>query len=201
MNVNEAQIKFNEARAEVFRATSALEGAKAQRAKAIASHAAGDTGPKLDAADNAIQAAQRKLEIAEVAAGNAQRELEAARALVLPSFAEGLPVVIMEALALGRPVIATSIAGVPELVEPGKNGWLVPAGAVEPLVEAMAEALTADPRELDAMGRAGAARASVQHDAAVEAAKLAGLLGGPDAITAAGRTARPGASLQGAAAG
>lgn len=79
MNVNEAQIKFNEARAEVFRATSALEGAKAQRAKAIASHAAGDTGPKLDAADNAIQAAERKLEIAEVAAGNAQRELEAAR--------------------------------------------------------------------------------------------------------------------------
>ena len=48
----------------------------------------------------------------------------------------------MEALAQGRPVISTYIAGIPELVEPGVNGWLVPAGAVEPLVDAMAEALT-----------------------------------------------------------
>ena len=49
------------------------------------------------------------------------------RALVLPSFAEGLPVVLMEAMALGRPVLATNVAGVAEPVEPGKNGWLVPA--------------------------------------------------------------------------
>ena len=46
-----------------------------------------------------------------------------------------------EAMALGRPVISTFIAGHPELVEPGVNGWLVPAGAVEPLVDAMAAAL------------------------------------------------------------
>jgi colanic acid/amylovoran biosynthesis glycosyltransferase len=105
-----------------------------------------------------------------------RRELEAARALVLPSFAEGLPVVIMEAMALGRPVIATSIAGIPELVEPGRSGWLVPAGAVAPLVEAMAEALAADPAELDRMGRAGAARAAEQHDADAEAGKLAALI-------------------------
>jgi glycosyltransferase involved in cell wall biosynthesis len=108
-----------------------------------------------------------------------RRELEAARALVLPSFAEGLPVVIMEAMALGRPVIATSIAGIPELVEPGRSGWLVPAGAVEPLVEAMDEALAADPAELLRMGRAGAARATELHDAAAESAKLAALIAGP----------------------
>ena len=82
MNINEAQIKFNEARAEVFRAISAVEDAKAKRAKAIASHAVGDTSYKLDVADNAIQTAQRKLEIAEVAAENAQRDLEEARATV-----------------------------------------------------------------------------------------------------------------------
>jgi glycosyltransferase involved in cell wall biosynthesis len=110
-----------------------------------------------------------------------RRELEAARALVLPSFAEGLPVVIMEAMALGRPVISTQIAGIPELVEPGKSGWLVPAGVVEPLVEAMAEVLTTDPSELDRMGRAGAARATQQHDASTEAGKLAGLIAGPSA--------------------
>jgi glycosyltransferase involved in cell wall biosynthesis len=128
-----------------------------------------------------------------------RRELEAARALVLPSFAEGLPVVIMEAMALGRPVIATAIAGIPELVEAGRSGWLVPAGAVEPLVEAMAEALAADPAELDRMGRAGAARAAGQHDAAVESGKLAGLIAGPVAIDL--QASYPAEALRGAVTG
>src|SRR5690348_8438632 len=60
-------------------------------------------------------------------------EILAARALVLPSFAEGLPVVIMEAMALGRPVISTFVAGIPELVHTGEHGWLVPAGDSEAL--------------------------------------------------------------------
>ncbi|HXI87140.1 MAG TPA: glycosyltransferase, partial [Parvularculaceae bacterium] len=59
--------------------------------------------------------------------------LERARALVLPSYAEGLPVSIMEAFSLARPVISTYIAGIPELVVPGQNGWLVPAGDAEAL--------------------------------------------------------------------
>lgn len=130
-----------------------------------------------------------------------RRELEAARAMVLPSFAEGLPVVIMEAMALGRPVISTYVAGIPELVEPGKSGWLVPAGALDPLVDAMAEVLAAEPATLEAMGRAGAARVAERHDAAAEAARLAALFAGLDADATAGRPVRPGASLQGAAAG
>lgn len=130
-----------------------------------------------------------------------RRELEAARALVLPSFAEGLPVVIMEAMALGRPVISTYVAGIPELVEPGKSGWLVPAGALDPLVDAMAEVLAAEPARLEAMGRTGAARVAERHDAAAEAAKLAALFAGLETDATAGRPARPGASLQGAAAG
>ena len=105
-----------------------------------------------------------------------RREMEAARALVMPSFAEGLPVVIMEALALGRPVISTYVAGIPELVEPGRHGWLVPAGAVEPLATAMAAALTADTIDLEAMGRAGAARVAEQHNVNNEAKKLADLI-------------------------
>ena len=92
------------------------------------------------------------------------QELVNARALVLPSFAEGLPGVFFEAMALGRPVISTFIAGHSELVEPGVNGWLVPAGAVEPLVDAMAEALSADPGELERMGRAGAAGRGATRD-------------------------------------
>src|SRR5262245_38892039 len=60
-----------------------------------------------------------------------RRLLSEARALVQPSFAEGLPVVMMEALAMARPVIGTMIAGIPELVLDGVNGWLVPAGNVD----------------------------------------------------------------------
>jgi colanic acid/amylovoran biosynthesis glycosyltransferase len=110
------------------------------------------------------------------------KELLSARVLVLPSFAEGLPVVIMEALALGRPVISTYVAGIPELIEPGINGWLVPTGALEPLVNAMAEALTANPTELDRMGRAGAAKVAEQYDVLVEAKKLASLMANPRVI-------------------
>lgn len=100
-------------------------------------------------------------------------ELRAARALVLPSFAEGLPVVIMEAMALGRPVISTFVAGIPELVRPEENGWLVPAGDVEELAVAMRACLSADPRRLNEMGAAGRERVMQRHSADVEAAKLA----------------------------
>lgn len=99
-------------------------------------------------------------------------ELLAARALVLPSFAEGLPGVFFESLAVGRPVITTYIAGHPELIEQGVNGWLVPAGAVEPLVDAMAEALTADTAELERMGRSGAASVAELHNVRTEVARL-----------------------------
>ena len=105
-----------------------------------------------------------------------RRQLLESRAMVLPSFAEGLPVVIMEAMALGRPVISTFIAGIPELVEPGVNGWLVPAGSVDRLVEAMREVLEATPERLESMGRRGAARVAEHHNGATEAARLAMLI-------------------------
>jgi glycosyltransferase involved in cell wall biosynthesis len=110
--------------------------------------------------------------------GEVREAILGARALVLPSFAEGLPVVIMEALALGRPVVTTAIAGIPELVEPGVSGWLVPAGSVEALAAAMRAALEAAPEALAALGRAGAARVAREHDAACEAAKLRALFRG-----------------------
>ena len=59
---------------------------------------------------------------------NAQvrEHLQSSRALIMPSFAENLPVAMMESLAMGRPVLGTYVAGVPELVENGVTGWLVP---------------------------------------------------------------------------
>lgn len=97
----------------------------------------------------------------------------AARALVLPSFAEGLPVVLMEAMALRRPVLSTYVAGIPELVRPGENGWLVPAGDVEQLTAAMADCLQLPTEALQRMGEAGHARVLERHDVDTEAARLA----------------------------
>lgn len=102
-------------------------------------------------------------------------ELAAAHALVLPSFAEGLPMVVMEAMAAARPVLGTSIAGMPELVRPQETGWLVPAGDVAGLAEAMIELAATPTAALAAMGQAGRARVLARHDVGREAAKLAGL--------------------------
>ena len=99
-------------------------------------------------------------------------EILNSRALVLPSFAEGLPVVIMESLALRRPVISTYVAGIPELVIPGACGWLVPAGESTLLANAMVEALQMPATQLDAMGAVGAQRTQSMHSVDTEAAKL-----------------------------
>ncbi|WP_326533325.1 glycosyltransferase [Pseudorhodoferax sp.] len=104
-------------------------------------------------------------------AGVAQ-ELNRSRALVLPSFAEGLPVVIMEAMAMGRPVVTTAIAGIPELVRDGHNGWMVPAGAVDALGDALREVVQADAARLDEMGRAGMRMVREQHSVGTEVGKL-----------------------------
>lgn len=102
-------------------------------------------------------------------------EILAAQALVLPSFAEGLPVVIMEAMALRRPIISTYVAGIPELVQPGKHGWLVPAGDAEALAQAMQACLDA-PREVrESMGNAAHERVFIRHNIDTEAAKLENL--------------------------
>lgn len=102
-------------------------------------------------------------------------EILAARALVLPSFAEGLPVVLMEAMALGRPVLATYVAGIPELVVAGQHGWLFPAGDLTGLTRAMEDCLASSPQELAAMGKAGRTRALARHSIEASAARLSRL--------------------------
>lgn len=107
-----------------------------------------------------------------------RQEILAARALVLPSFQEGLPVVLMEAMALYRPVISTYIAGIPELVRTG-TGWLVPAGSTDALVDAMLQCLAATPKELSSMGKAAHAQVEKRHRITTEADKLARLIRSP----------------------
>ena len=108
-----------------------------------------------------------------------RRLIADSRALVLPSFAEGLPVAIMEAFALGRPVISTMVAGIPELVRgqgDDRNGWLFPAGDVDTVAEALREAAATDLDTLTQYGSAGHNAVAERHHTVTEAAKLDGLL-------------------------
>ena len=110
-----------------------------------------------------------------ISSDQVRSEILAARALVLPSFAEGLPVVIMEAMALHRPVITTFVAGIPELVRQGEGGWLVPAGDVDELARAIEACLTTPAEELTRMARAAHTRVLARHSVDIEASKLATL--------------------------
>lgn len=105
-----------------------------------------------------------------------RQHMIAARGVVLASYAEGLPVVIMEAFALGRPVIAPYVGGIPELVVDGENGWLFPPARPDKLADALIRLLEAPPQQLHRMGESGRRRTREMHDAAIEGGKLAALL-------------------------
>jgi glycosyltransferase involved in cell wall biosynthesis len=97
--------------------------------------------------------------------------LTRARAFVLPSFAEGLPMTIMEAFAFARPVVTTAIAGIPELVDE-ECGWVVPAGSEEAFAEAMKAALHAPSADLTAKGKIGRGRVRELHNGGKNAALI-----------------------------
>jgi len=84
--------------------------------------------------------------------------LAGADAYLLSSRWEGLPRTVLEAVALGIPVVATDVGGVREVVDPGTSGWLVPAGDPAALGTAAAEALASP---VVAAARAEAARAGI----------------------------------------
>lgn len=92
--------------------------------------------------------------------------LDRSSCLVLPSRSEGLPRVILEAMARGRPVVGTEVGGIPELVRHGVTGLLVPPEDPRALSRALATVL-GDARRLRAMGRA-ARRAAVERDPVAE---------------------------------
>lgn len=80
--------------------------------------------------------------------------LAAADLVVNPSLTEGLPNVVLEAQSLGVPVVATEVGGVGELIDPGRTGWLAPAGDPAALAHAIREALS-DPERARSVGAAG----------------------------------------------
>jgi len=107
---------------------------------------------------------------ADVAAALRETDL-----FVLPSFAEGVPVVLMEAMASGVAVIATRIAGIPELVEDGVSGLLVPAGDIDALADALLTLLNDKDRRVQ-MGQAGRKKVLVEFNVKHETTWLAEIL-------------------------
>jgi glycosyltransferase involved in cell wall biosynthesis len=103
--------------------------------------------------------------------------LAASDALVLPSWAEGLPLVVLEAMAAGRPVVASAVGGTPEAVVEGETGLLVPPQDVPALVRAL-DALLADSDRAAALGEAGRARVRERFDADAAAQRILGLYDG-----------------------
>ncbi len=85
------------------------------------------------------------------------RLLRSADILVLPSLWEGMPNVVLEAMAAGLPVLGTQVEGTEELVVPGQTGWLVPPGDSEALAAALLEAID-NPTDLKARGERGRLR-------------------------------------------
>ena len=92
----------------------------------------------------------------------------------LPSHAEGLPLVILEAMAHGKPVVATAVGGTPELVVDGETGLLVTPGDVEALAAALS-AVLADPELANRLGEAGRKRVLERFSAADAAARVLAL--------------------------
>ena len=136
-------------------------------------------GPDRQPLERAIRDANLQNQIAILGWQSSQaiREtLVGATALVIPSMAEGLPIVAMEALASRCPVIATNIAAMSELIEPGKNGWLIPSGSVDALTAALQEAAKCADDQLRQMGEYGRVRVLELHHPSRQTEQLMSLL-------------------------
>jgi colanic acid/amylovoran biosynthesis glycosyltransferase len=95
----------------------------------------------------------------------------AADVFCLPSFAEGLPVVLMEAMATAIPAVTTNVMGIPELVIDGENGLVVPPGRADLVAQALGR-LAGDAELRDRLGRAGRERVMRDFDVRREARRL-----------------------------
>jgi len=103
--------------------------------------------------------------------------LRGAAALVVPSIYEGMPLVVLEAMEAGVPVVASRVSGIPEMVVDGETGWLVPLEDPEALAGALEEVL-GDPGEARRRGEAGRRRVEERYRPAIVAAAWRSNVGG-----------------------
>ncbi|WP_374564816.1 glycosyltransferase, partial [Nitrosomonas sp.] len=100
--------------------------------------------------------------------------IEAMDILVLPSLNEGIPMLLLEALALSRPIVASRTGGIPEVIEDGKSGLLVEPGNFLAIAEAI-DLLIRQKDQADQFGRTGQRRVSQNFTASLMAEKTARL--------------------------
>lgn len=106
-------------------------------------------------------------------AGEFMRQMDI---FLLPSYTEGTSMTLLEAMSLGKPIVATAVGGTPEIVEHGKTGYLVPSDDAAALAAAI-EQLLADPEQARRLGQAGAERFTERFHVAAMAATYARLYG------------------------
>jgi glycosyltransferase involved in cell wall biosynthesis len=102
--------------------------------------------------------------------GQVRELLARSLALVVPSIYEGMPLVVLEAMSSGVPVVASRVSGIPEVVVDGETGWLVPCED-PPALGAVLEQLVRDPAEARRRGVAGRHRVEAMYRPEHAAAK------------------------------
>ncbi len=117
----------------------------------------GEHRPALERAAAGLGVGESVTFLGRADAGQVRRLMQAAAALVVPSLYEGMPLVVLEAMEAGLPVVASRVSGIPEVVEDGATGWLVPPEDPERLAAAL-DAVLADPSGARRRGAAGHAR-------------------------------------------
>ena len=103
--------------------------------------------------------------------------LNNASLMVLPSFAEGLPVAIMEALALKVPVLTTHINGIPELIEDGESGLLIVPGCKNAIFDGIKRFSDLSPNEVSKLTEEGFKRVKEEHSSSKESKKIKTFVG------------------------
>ncbi|MAF64000.1 MAG: colanic acid biosynthesis glycosyltransferase WcaL [Blastomonas sp.] len=103
--------------------------------------------------------------------------LTSASLMVLPSFAEGLPVAIMEALALKVPVLTTHINGIPELIEDGESGLLIVPGCKNAISDGIKRFSKLSHNEVSKLTNEGFRRVKLEHSSAKESEKVKTFVG------------------------
>jgi glycosyltransferase involved in cell wall biosynthesis len=106
-----------------------------------------------------------------------QKALAAARFYILPSYREGTPRSVLEALATGRPVITTDAPGCRETVTDGVNGYLVPPRDAQALADAMIKILEAPEEQVNTMAQASLALAREKYDVRKVNAQMLEIMG------------------------
>ena len=109
--------------------------------------------------------------------------IAASHVLVLPSWREGTPTAVMEAMSMARPAVVTDVPGCREVVREGVNGWLTPPRDPQGLADAMGR-FVADPAAIARMGAAGRELALAEFDAETVAARILKDMGVPDSAEA-----------------